>query len=68
MAALCRRGDGALAVRAVGALPANVRLIPMLPRYRVRQTIAVNFLRTRERAPHLLALLALCRTSKAELA
>ena len=54
--------------RVRGALPANVRLVPMLPRYRVRQTIAVNFLRTRERDPNLLALLALCRTSKAELA
>ncbi len=50
-----------------GALPHNVRLIPLQTRYLVRQTIAVNFLRTRERDPNLLALLAVCRTSKAEL-
>ena len=54
--------------RVRGALPANVRLIPMQLRYRVQQTIAVSFLRTRERDPNLLALLALCRSSKAELA
>jgi len=54
--------------RVRGALPHNVRLVPLQPKYLVRQTIAVNFLRTRERDPNLLALLALCRTSKAELA
>jgi len=54
--------------RVRGALPPNVRLVPLQPKYLVRQTIAVNFLRTRERDPNLLALLALCRSSKAELA
>jgi len=54
--------------RVRGALPHNVRLVPLQAKYLVRQTIAVNFLRTRERDPNLLALLALCRTSKAELA
>ncbi|MBO9651309.1 MAG: LysR family transcriptional regulator [Variovorax sp.] len=54
--------------RVRGALPTNVRLVPLQPRYLVRQTIAVNFLRTRERDPNLLALLALCRSSKSELA
>ncbi|SEB00759.1 LysR family transcriptional regulator [Variovorax sp. YR216] len=54
--------------RVRGALPHNVRLVPLQPKYLVRQTIAVNFLRTRERDPNLLALLALCRSSKADLA
>ena len=45
-----------------------MKLVPLQPRYLVRQTIAVNFLRTRERDPNLLALLALCRSSKADLA
>ena len=53
--------------RVRGALPHNVRLIPLQAKYLVRQTIAVNFLRTRERDPNLLALLALCRSSKADL-
>lgn len=48
-------------------LPANVRLVPLQARYRVRQTIALNFLRSRERDPNLLALLAVCRTAKASL-
>ncbi|HVR52050.1 MAG TPA: LysR substrate-binding domain-containing protein, partial [Pseudorhodoferax sp.] len=37
-------------------LPANVRLVPLQARYRVRQTIALNFLRSPERDPNLLAL------------
>jgi len=53
--------------RVRGVLPQNVQLIPLQPKYLMRQTIALNFLRTRERDPNLLALLALCRTSKAEL-
>uniref|UniRef100_UPI000D3CAF24 LysR family transcriptional regulator n=1 Tax=unclassified Variovorax TaxID=663243 RepID=UPI000D3CAF24 len=53
--------------RVRGVLPKNVQLIPLKPKYLMRQTIALNFLRTRERDPNLLALLALCRTSKAEL-
>jgi LysR family malonate utilization transcriptional regulator len=43
------------------ALPANVQLIPLQARYSMRQKIAVCFLRTRERDPNLLALLAICR-------
>ncbi|RCW66676.1 LysR family transcriptional regulator [Pseudorhodoferax soli] len=45
-------------------LPPNVRLVPLLARYRVRQTIALSFLRSRERDPNLLALLAVCRASR----
>ena len=48
-------------------LPSDVRLIPLQPKYRVRQKISVSFLRTRERDPNLLALLATCRGYKAEL-
>jgi LysR family malonate utilization transcriptional regulator len=43
------------------ALPANVQLIPLQARYSTLQKIAVCFLRTRERDPNLLALLAVCR-------
>ncbi|BEP58846.1 LysR substrate-binding domain-containing protein [Variovorax sp. V118] len=53
--------------RVRGVLPHNVQLIPLQPKYLMRQTIALNFLRTRERDPNLLTLLTLCRTSKAEL-
>jgi LysR family malonate utilization transcriptional regulator len=48
-------------------LPPDVRLLPLQARYRVRQTIALNFLRSRERDPNLLALLAVARTLKATL-
>jgi LysR family malonate utilization transcriptional regulator len=48
-------------------LPSDVRLIPLQSKYRVRQKISVSFLRTRERDPNLLALLATCRGYKAEL-
>jgi len=48
-------------------LPSDVRLIPLQAKYRVRQKISVSFLRTRERDPNLLALLATCRGYKAEL-
>jgi LysR family malonate utilization transcriptional regulator len=47
-------------IRAV--LPSNVVLVPMQAPYRITQRIAVCFLRTRERDPNLLALLAACRT------
>lgn len=50
--------------RVRGVLPSDVRLIPLQPKYLVRQTIALSFLRSRERDPNLLALLAVCRTSK----
>ena len=53
--------------RVWGVMPQNVQLIPLQPRYLMRQTIALNFLRTRERDPNLLALLSVCRTAKAEL-
>jgi LysR family malonate utilization transcriptional regulator len=49
------------------ALPAGVVLVPLQARYRMRQTIALVFLRTRERDPNLLALLAEARAAKAEL-
>lgn len=45
-----------------GVLPPTVRLIPLEPRFEIRQTIALCFLRTRERDPNLLALLAASRT------
>lgn len=54
--------------RVRGVMPQKVQLIPLQARYLMRQTIALNFLRTRERDPNLLALLAVCRMAKAELA
>ena len=48
-------------------LPSDVQLIPLQSRYRMRQKITVSFLRTRERDPNLLALLATCRGYKADL-
>ena len=53
--------------RVRNVLPSNVRLVPLLQRYRVRHTIALCFLRSRERDPNLLALLAVARTLKATL-
>ena len=53
--------------RVRSVLPPDVRLIPLQSKYRVRQKISVSFLRTRERDPNLLALLATCRGYKAEL-
>lgn len=50
------------------ALPRGVQLVPLDLRYQMRQTIALHFLRTRERDPNLLALLATCRSGKSELA
>jgi LysR family malonate utilization transcriptional regulator len=50
-----------------GVLPRNVCLLPLQPRYRMRQKIGVMFLRTRERDPNLLSLLAACRSHAAEL-
>lgn len=49
-------------VRAI--LPAGLRLVRLQPRYALRQRIALHFLRTRERDPNLLALLAACRSAK----
>ncbi|MBT9549720.1 MAG: LysR family transcriptional regulator [Hydrogenophaga sp.] len=45
-------------------LPHEVRLIPLQRKYLVRQSIALTFLKSRERDPNLLALLAVCRTVK----
>lgn len=52
-------------IRAV--LPRNVVLVPLQSRYQMRQKISVVFLRTRERDPNLLSLLAACRSHAAEL-
>jgi len=52
--------------RVRGVLPSKVQLIPLQARYSMRQKISVSFLRTRERDPNLLALLATCRSYKAE--
>ncbi|MCE4557661.1 LysR family transcriptional regulator [Roseateles cellulosilyticus] len=48
-------------------LPRNVCLVPLQPRYQMRQKICVVFLRTRERDPNLLSLLAACRSHAEEL-
>ena len=47
--------------RVLPVLPREVRLIPLEPRYCMRQKVSVCFLRTRERDPNLLSLLAACR-------
>ncbi|MFG6488605.1 LysR family transcriptional regulator [Roseateles sp. BYS78W] len=49
------------------ALPRNVCLVPLQPRYQMRQKISVVFLRTRERDPNLLSLLAACRSHAEDL-
>ncbi len=51
-------------VRAI--LPKMVQLIALQSKYSVRQKISVSFLRTRERDPNLLALLATCRGYRPE--
>ncbi|MFT7774990.1 LysR family transcriptional regulator [Roseateles sp.] len=48
-------------------LPRNVTLVPLHPHYEMRQKISVCFLRTRERDPNLLSLLAACRSHAEEL-
>ncbi|HEY8905211.1 MAG TPA: LysR family transcriptional regulator [Rhodoferax sp.] len=47
-------------------LPKKVQLIALQAKYATRQKICVCFLRTRERDPNLLALLATCRCYNAE--
>lgn len=47
--------------RVRGVMPQKVQLIPLQPKYLMRQTIALIFLRARERDPNLLALLSVCR-------
>ncbi|HSU24004.1 LysR family transcriptional regulator (plasmid) [Comamonadaceae bacterium OTU4NAUVB1] len=58
-------GCSLLPGRVRDAMPQKVQLIPLQARYPMRQTIALSFLRTRERDPNLLALLAVCRTARA---
>lgn len=48
-------------------LPRSVCLVPLLPQFQMLQKISVIFLRTRERDPNLLSLLAACRSYSAEL-
>jgi LysR family malonate utilization transcriptional regulator len=52
--------------RVRSVLPKKVQLIPLQARYSMRQKISVCFLRTRERDPNLLALLATCRSYQAD--
>jgi LysR family malonate utilization transcriptional regulator len=52
--------------RVRSTLPKKVQLIPLQARYCMRQRISMCFLRTRERDPNLLALLATCRGYRAE--
>jgi LysR family transcriptional regulator, malonate utilization transcriptional regulator len=52
--------------RVRSVMPREVRLIPLQPRYRMQQQISLCFLRTRERDPNLLSLLAACRQFAAE--
>ena len=49
-----------------GVLPRDIQLIPLQPRYRMQQKIGMSFLRTRERDPNLLSLLAACRQFAAD--
>ena len=48
--------------------PHKVQLIPLQPRFLMRQHIGLNFLRTSERDPNLLVLASVCRLSKQALA
>ncbi len=49
-------------------IPNKVQLIPLQPKFLMRQHIGLNFLRTRERDPNLLALASVCRLSRQTLA
>jgi LysR family malonate utilization transcriptional regulator len=51
--------------RVRSVMPQGVQFIPLQPRYLMRQTIGLHFLRTRERDPNLLALLTVCRLTRA---
>jgi LysR family malonate utilization transcriptional regulator len=53
--------------RVRGVLPSGVVMVPLADPFRIRQTIALHLLRSRERDPSLLALLAVCRSRKHEL-
>jgi LysR family malonate utilization transcriptional regulator len=52
--------------RVRSVMPRDVQFIPLQPRYLMRQTIGLHFLRTRERDPNLLALLTVCRLARAK--
>ncbi len=52
--------------RVRNVMPQTVQFIPLQTKYLMRQTICLHFLRTRERDPNLLALLAVCRLSRTE--
>lgn len=56
-----RMGCTLLPGRVRATLPPDVVLVPLQRKYAMRQKIGVNFLRTRERDPNLLALLAASR-------
>ena len=47
--------------RVKGVYSRNVAFVPLAGEYDIKQTIALNFLRRRERDPNLLALAAACR-------
>jgi len=49
-------------------IPNKVQLIPLQPKFLMRQHIGLNFLRTRERDPNLLVLASVCRLSRQTLA
>lgn len=49
-----------------GVLPPSVRLIPLVARYHLEQPVSLSFLRSRERDPNLLSLLAACRQYSAD--
>ena len=53
--------------RVRSVMPQTIQFIPLQPKYLMRQTIGLHFLRTRERDPNLLALLTVCRLARAEL-
>jgi LysR family malonate utilization transcriptional regulator len=54
-------GCSLLPGRIRSVLPAQAVLLPLQPRYRIRQPVSLVFLRTRERDPNLRSLLAACR-------
>jgi LysR family malonate utilization transcriptional regulator len=56
-------GCALLPGRVRDAFSERVQLLPLQAKYRMRQTIVLAFLRSRERDPNLLALSSLCRQS-----
>jgi LysR family malonate utilization transcriptional regulator len=53
--------------RVRGVMPQEIQFIPLQPKYLMRQTIGLHFLRSRERDPNLLALLTVCRLARTKL-